>query len=174
TAPVPPVATASAAAGAERSGEHPGEHPDEHLAEHPGDTPASAPPPPSTTPPPPPPSMTAPPPRRPSSDASAPPRRPGEPTGPRPSGKSASDAPSQATLTALYHKEEYASVVRACSGTRVTSDIANVCVLAACFAGTVTKARAWLPAFTGPVKTIVARCKELTGVDITVPCSDCD
>ncbi|HEY0988136.1 MAG TPA: hypothetical protein VGD80_13825 [Kofleriaceae bacterium] len=67
-------------------------------------------------------------------------------------------------LKGLYHDDEYAAVVRACSSMTVTADIANVCVLGACREHALAKARSWLPAASGSaenLENLVSRCKAL-------------
>jgi hypothetical protein len=72
------------------------------------------------------------------------------------------DRPSPDKLTALFQKEQYATVVRMCSETEMTSSIATVCVLAACYARASDKARSWLPVISRERQAaMAARCEQL-------------
>jgi hypothetical protein len=73
----------------------------------------------------------------------------------------------QMWLTKLYHQADYATIVQVCSGTKVTVDIASVCVLAACQDHAAAKAKIWLSEVSKTSRdTAAARCKELGNVDL--------
>jgi hypothetical protein len=70
-------------------------------------------------------------------------------------------------LSQLYHQADYAAIVQVCSGTKVTEDIANVCVLAACQDHAPAKAKSWLSRVAKTSRdTAAARCKDLCNIDL--------
>lgn len=97
---------------------------------------------------------------------------PSNPAPPPPVRKPKPAAPTFDSLQVLYQKDDYAGVVRACSGTTVTAAIANVCMLAACHQHDSTKAQRWLSINPATLHDkLAAFCKEL-GTNIKVPGSD--
>jgi hypothetical protein len=77
--------------------------------------------------------------------------------------------PSLDALRALFESTDYAGVVRACTKTTVTTAIAGVCTLAACYVRDAPRAQRWL--FAAPAKVrekLVARCKELGNTALKV------
>jgi hypothetical protein len=47
-------------------------------------------------------------------------------------------------LTGLFHRREFAAIVRLCAETTMVAEIANVCVMAACEVHAFGKAESWL------------------------------
>lgn len=94
------------------------------------------------------------------------PNTPG-PTSPRPSAPPEASDPSFQSLSTLFKNNDYPTVVRVCSGTPVRTEIAMVCLLAACREHNTEQARRWLPANdTAKRKQLAAYCKERNGVDV--------
>jgi len=80
---------------------------------------------------------------------------------PDPQSSQATENPAQGLLD-LFHLKEYAAVVDHCSQTNVTSDIANVCILAACYIQASDKAKLWLSKIPGDQQRKMAnRCDQL-------------
>jgi hypothetical protein len=102
--------------------------------------------------------------------ASAPARRPApapEPLAQLPLPSPPAGESMQVWLSKLYHQAEYPTIVQVCSGTKVTADIATVCVLAACQDQAPTKAKSWLSRVAKSSRdTAVARCKDFGNIDL--------
>jgi len=72
------------------------------------------------------------------------------------------EQPTAARLNELFNKGEHATVVRLCSETVVTTELANACVLAACYLQASDKVTSWLSAVAKERRELmVSRCNQL-------------
>ncbi|HEU4735247.1 MAG TPA: protein kinase, partial [Kofleriaceae bacterium] len=72
-----------------------------------------------------------------------------------------------AWLSGLYHHDEFATIVQFCTGTRITVEIASVCVLAACQQHATAQAKTWMSEVAQPSRgTALARCRQLGNEDL--------
>jgi serine/threonine protein kinase len=103
----------------------------------------------------------------PASTPAKPPAPPPKAPAPSPSPSSPAGESRQVWLSKLYHEADYATIVQVCSGTKLTADIASVCVLAACQNDAAAKAKVWLSEVAKKNQNAVkTRCKELADVDL--------
>ncbi len=166
--PEPPVNAATTAAGEPRP----------TLADPSTEAPTATPTPPTATPTPPTaapaPAPTAP---KPTTSADVP-RRPSlqpasGPSAPKPPPPLGGSDVSFEALNALYHKEDYDGLARACRPLTARPDLARICFVAACHQADAVQAKRWLPATDcGLRESLVNLCKE-HGVELSAvqPCA---